>query len=365
MVINGYIGTYTQHSGNGGARGIYFFSLNTADGRMEHFRLAADIPNPSYLAPAASGKYLYAVNELHEFEGFPGGTVTAFAVDQTSFEIKPLNRQRSGGKGPCHIALSQYCAQNHVQNCTHNVPQHFAVVSNYSEGAISVFPLCEDGALSEISQVIRFEGSGPVRNRQNCSHAHSFTFAPDGSYGLACDLGADRIMPYTAENNALVPMPYFCSAPGSGPRHLVFSPDGKLVYCVNELNSTVDVLSCCKGVLQRKQTVSTLPEGCVQVNTTAAIKLSADARFLYVSNRGHDSIAVFAVDKAGLLQLEAVIPTGGKNPRDFAIDSSGQFLLVCNQDSDTLVVFEIDPVHGTLFRKWEYPVPSGVCVVLM
>jgi len=354
MIINGYIGTYTQHSGSGRAEGIYFFSLNTSNGKMERLCLAADISNPSYLALAASKKYLYAVNEVQEFEGYPTGAVTAFAVDQSSFRLQPLNQRQSGGKGPCHIALSPKDS-DHAE---------LAVVSNYSSGAISVFPLRDDGTLSEISQTIQLEGSGPVENRQKTSHAHSFAFAPDGRSGLACDLGSDRILSYSVKNSALLSMPYFQSAPGSGPRHLSFHPDGTLVYCVNELNSTIDVLSCSAGILRNMQTVSTLPEGRVHTSTASAIKISADARFLYASNRGHNSIAIFNADNDGLLKLKAVIPTGGKTPRDFTIDNSGQFMLVCNQDSDNLVVFEIDQTQGILFKKWEYPVPSGVCVVL-
>jgi len=319
---------------------------------MEEFHLATDISNPSYLAMAVSGKYLYTVNELNEYQGNPAGTVTAFAVDQTSFRIKPLNRQHSGGKGPCHITLVQ------------NLAQSLAVVSNYSSGIISVFPLLEDGSLSELSQTIQLEGSGPDRKRQESSHAHSFIFAPCKSHGLACDLGADRIISYNIENNILVPVSQFNSAPGSGPRHLVFNLEGKLVYCLNELNSTVDVLSCSADGLEKIQTVSTLPGNCTVASTASAVKLSADARFLYTSNRGHDSIAVFGINNTGLLKQEAVIPTDGKTPRDFAIDNCGKFLLVCNQDSDNLTVFSIDQANGILYKKWEYKVPSGVCVAI-
>jgi len=319
---------------------------------MEQFHLAADISNPSYLALSASGKNLYVVNELNEFDGHTAGAVTSFAVEKTS--LKMLNQQQSGGKSPCHIALSQNSSGNAV----------FAVVSNYSSGIITVYPICDDGTLSEVSQEIQLEGSGPDKNRQLSSHAHSFFFAPAYSFGLTCDLGADRIMPYNIENNTLVSKPYFSSAPGSGPRHLTFSPDGNFVYCLNELNSTVDVLSCKAGILQKMQTISSLPENNTHISTASAIKLSPNARFLYTSNRGYDSIAIFSVNNSGLLKLEAVTPTDGKTPRDFAIDPSGKFLLVCNQNSDNLVVFEIDQKNGTLLKKWEYPVPSGVCVVI-
>jgi 6-phosphogluconolactonase len=244
-----------------------------------------------------------------------------------------------------------------------------ALVANYMSGNLAVFPLGTDGSLGEASQVIQFSGKGMNKARQEGPHAHFFMFDVSGEYGFACDLGTDRVMAYHFDSGAaqpLSPLQWYCSRAGSGSRHGVFHPQGRVVYIVNELDSTVDMITYFgEGRFDRRQTVTTLPRGVpVSGTTTAAIKLSPDARYLYASNRGHDSIAVYRVNTEGTLTPVDILPSGGRTPRDFAIDPTGNFLLVCHQDSDNLVVFRIDRDTGLFRKTGEYPLPSGVCVVL-
>ena len=352
--ISGYIGTYTKDTGNGRAEGIYSFVLNPANGAIEDLALAVRSPNPSYLALPPSKKYLYAVNELQEYEGAPCGAVSAFAIEKDTGSLTFLNRKNSEGAAPCHIAI--------------NAAADRAIVSNYTSGTVAVFPLEENGRLADVSAVLRLTGSGPDRNRQASSHAHSFLFDPGSGRGFACDLGADRIMAYLVEGGSLKPMPvlWFSAHPGAGPRHGIFHPSGEYAYFINELDSTVDALTftpSAAGCFEKIQTISVLPAGAGPGNTGAAIKCSPDGRFLYTSNRGYDSVAVCRILGTGHLELADIVPSGGAKPRDFAIDPTGQFLVVCHQDSDNLAVFRRDPLTGLLRNQGEYPVPSGVCVI--
>jgi 6-phosphogluconolactonase len=271
-----------------------------------------------------------------------------------------LNRQNSRGKSPCHIVIDS------TETC--------AVVTNYEDGVLAVFPLLPNGSLNEACQIIRFTGSGPNIERQMSSHAHSFFFDRRFNFGFACDLGSDRVMAYRFDLNAaepLAPVPWLESKPGAGPRHGLFSTPGRTAYVVNELDSTVDVLSYDgRGCFQKIQSLSTLSAAKVPCrNTAAAIKLSPGGHFLYCSNRdignqGRDSIACFKVSSdTGALEAVCAVPSCGKIPRDFAIDPSGDFLVACNQDSDNVAVFRIDHATGSLTLSGEYAVPSPVCVI--
>jgi 6-phosphogluconolactonase len=344
-MIKGFIGTYTEGP-LGRAKGIYSFSLNGESGAVEALVLAAACQNPSYLTLSPSKKQLYAVNE-----GTPGH-VSAYAL--ADGQLRLLNSRPSEGASPCHIVVDK--AASH------------ALLANYASGNVAVFPLGTDGTLGEPQQIVPFSGNGPNAARQEASHAHFFMFDGSGAYGFACDLGADRVMAYRFDRDApqpLSPLPYYCGRAGSGPRHGVFHPQGDAAYVVCELDSTIDTLAYDgKGGFTCRQSVSTVPTGVTAADSwTAAIKLSPDARHLYASNRGHDSIAVYRVNDDRTLALVDRVPSEGKTPRDFAIDPSGTFLLACHQDSDNLVVFRIDRDTG-LFRKvGAYPLPSGVCVV--
>jgi 6-phosphogluconolactonase len=261
--------------------------------------------------------------------------------------------------------------------------ESFAVVSNYSGGSAAVFPLLAGGLLGKAAQIMRFTGRGPNVSRQEASHAHSFIFDPSNNYGFVCDLGADRIWACRIKPGEIsspltdAGVPCFFSRPGSGPRHGVFHPSGKFCYVVNELESTVDVLGYepLRGSFIPKQSLSSLPPGEGLSgetppeperadNTAAAIRISAGGEFVYVSNRGHNSITLFKTEPAGTLGYIDCVPAGGKTPRDFLIDPSGKFLLGCNQDSDSLVVFRIEQNTGQLKKQGIYTVPSPVCLLI-
>jgi 6-phosphogluconolactonase len=328
--------------------------MNGETGVLEDLRLAAESKNPSYLALPPSGEFLYAVNEVDSYEGSAGGAVSAYAVGEDG-TLKFLNRKSSGAPGPCHIALDR--------------DGRFAVVSNYSGGALAVLSIGEKGSLGRAVQLIRYAGSGPDKKRQEKAHAHSFTFAPDFSGGFACDLGTDRVMLYRFDSGAKKPLaprdrPFAAGLPGYGPRHGVFHPSGRFAYVLYEMKSAVDVFSNAEApFLERLQTVSTLPGRGGKPGAAAAIRIAPGGKFLYTSNRGHDSIAVFKILPGGFLELVDLQDSGGKQPRDFAPDPRGNFLLVLNQDSDNLVVFRIDRRTGLLKKEREYTVPSPVSVV--
>ncbi|MFP3090512.1 lactonase family protein [Treponema sp. TIM-1] len=344
----GFIGTYTEGAYGGRGRGIYSFTL---DGKtLEGPVLAAEARNPSYLALGPSKKTLYAVNELAEFEGTPTGALSAFAVEGG---LRFLNQQKSGGRDPCHIAIDARGA--------------YGVVSNYTGGTLGVFPLEKN--LGEALQVIRFSGRGPNPRRQEGPHAHSFIFDREQRRGFCLDLGTDRIMAYDVHWGASKPLvpaavPWFSVKPGAGPRHGVFDPSGEVLYLANELDASLDVLRYipASGGFEPEQTLSTLPQK-GEDDTAAAVRLGPGGKFLYVSNRGHNSIAWFRVGPRGLLTPEDWVSSQGRTPRDFCFSPGNDFLVVCNQHSDNLVVFRVDSETGKLTPWGEYPVPTPVCVV--
>jgi 6-phosphogluconolactonase len=354
--LSGYIGTYTEGK-NARAKGIYAFRMNGETGIIEDLRLAAESPNPAYLALSPSKKYLYAANELSVYQEQPSGAISAFRADKAG-GLEFLNRQSSRGTGPCHLAV--------------HPGGTFAVAANYAGGTLCVLPLDKQGPLGEPLQVIRFKGSGPDKERQEGPHAHSFLFDREGRRGFACDLGTDRVMIYDVDPKAAEPLrpapePFISLKPGSGPRHGVFHPSGAFAYYLSEMASTVDVLSYNGGSPDRPlsplMTVPALPEGNTIASTASAVRISGDGKFLYTSNRGHDSITLFRIQKKGTLQWAAAFPSGGRTPRDFNLDPEGNFLLALHQNSDNLVIFRINPRTGALKKEREYPVPSPVCLV--
>ncbi|MDR1326532.1 MAG: lactonase family protein [Treponema sp.] len=344
-LINGFIGTYTDGP-LGRAKGIYSFTLNK-NGAVENLALAVECVNPAYLTLSPSKKWLYVVNETSE------GMVSAYNLEAEKPRF--LNQKPSNGVSPCHIVIN-------------NAATH-AFVANYLSGTLCALPLEPNGSLGEPTQLIQFTGGGPNKERQEASHAHFFMLDQSNTHGFACDLGADRLMGFRLSPNQarepLAPLPPYNARPGSGPRHGVFHPNGDIAYIAYELDSTVDTLRYDgQGGFECLQTLSTLPPAFQRFNAVAAIKLSPDASHLYVSNRGHDSIAVYKLNANKTLTFMDILPSGGKNPRDFAIDPSGNFLLACHQDSDNLVVFHIDRDTGLFTKAGEYPIPSGVCILL-
>jgi 6-phosphogluconolactonase len=354
--ITGYIGTYTELGKQNCSKGIYAFTLDVEDGGVTGIRLAAESRNPSYLAMGPSKTLFLAVNELDESRG--NGLVSAFRRDPQSGNLELINQVSSEGSNPCHVSL--------------NEKETHAVVANYTGGSIAVLPIEKEGALGKAVQVIRFSGAGPNAERQEGPHAHFFLFNKTYDRGFAFDLGTDRLMAYTFDAEAAEPLiqaasPWLNSKPGAGPRHGVFDPTGTHWYVINELDSTVDVLRYYRttGNFEKLQNISALPEeGAGSNSSAAAIKISVDGNFVYASNRGHNSITVFKRDTVrGLLSFVDSVPSGGKTPRDFALDPSGNFLLVCHQDSDSLGVFRIDRGSGKLTQAAEYSIPAPVCVI--
>ncbi|MDR1802140.1 MAG: lactonase family protein [Treponema sp.] len=351
------VGTYTEAikfgTGQilaGKAKGVYSFLLDTETGVLEGEKVSTGIVNPSWLTLNKALDRLYAVNELKEYEGEATGSVSAFAFDIKSRELKLLNIRPTHGTDPCHVILDP--KNTHV------------FVSNFNSGSVCVFPVLADGALGEASQLIQHEGSSVNKARQSGPHAHALFFDNSGRFAFVPDLGIDRLMAYEA-SGALkpAPTPYYRSAPGSGPRHCVFHPNGKYLYLINELGSSVTALAYneADASLSHLQTVPTIPAGFSAHNSCADIQITPDGRFLYGSNRGHDSIAIYAVDAGtGLLSLAGIESSGGKIPRGFCVDPRGAFLLAANQDTDNIVVFRID--GATMRKVSEHAVPTPVCV---
>jgi 6-phosphogluconolactonase len=328
-----YVGTYTD----GASRGIYRFDLDTDTGHASPPVLAAEARNPSFLALHPSGRFLYAVSEVSDFGGARTGGVIAFAIDPPSGRLTRLNEEASGGDGPCHLAVDE-TGQN-------------LLVANYGGGTVALLRITADGRLKPASTVLAHEGSGPDKERQDKPHAHGVYFDPAQRFVLAPDLGADRVFVYAfdAERGRLEPHGAGVLPPGSGPRHLAFHPSGRFVYVINELASTVSVFryDAASGALALVQTLSALPEGFAGTSYTAEVQVSPDGRFLYGSNRGHDSLAIFSIDaSSGQLSPLGHVPIGGSWPRHFQIDASGRLLMAAHQRGGTIGFFRLDARTG-------------------
>ena len=346
-----YLGTY----GSGPGKGIYTALFNTKSGKLSSLELAAEARNPSFLALHPNGRFLYAVGEVDSFGGKNTGAVSAFEIEKSTGKLKLVNQQSSGGTGPCHLAV------DHKGLCL--------LTANYGSGSISSHAIAGDGRLSEPVSVIQHQGSSINPGRQKGPHAHYITPSRDNQEALVCDLGLDQVLLYYLDPTeaALTPQrpPAINLPPGSGPRHLVFHPKRDWVYVVNELNSTVSTLTREQGFLVVKETVSTLPDAFNGPNSCAEIQIHPTGKYVYASNRGHDSVAVFAVNKrTGLLERRGHEATGGKTPRFFGLDPDGRWLLAANQGSDTVVVFRVDQKTGLPRPTGEtISVSSPVCIV--
>jgi 6-phosphogluconolactonase len=299
---------------------------------------------------------LYAVNEVEEFAGKKSGAVSAFSVDQRTGELKFLNQQPSLGGSPCYVVVDR--------------TDRFVLVANYSGGNVAVLPVLRDGSLGEATDMKQGSGSSINTERQEAPHAHCIVMDPANRFAYACDLGADKIMIFNFDRRRgkLIPgkFPWVQVKPGAGPRHLVFHPAGNYAYVINELHATVTAYAHdrANGNLTEVQTIATLPTDFTGANTSADIHVSPDGKFLYSSNRGHDSIAAFKINSQnGRLTLIAHESTGGKGPRNFAIDPTGNFVLVANQKSDNIVTLRRDRKTGRLSAIGQIAeVPSPVCL---
>jgi 6-phosphogluconolactonase len=331
-----YLGTYTNSS-----KGIYVCRFNARTGRVGKVELAAETVNPSFLTILPNGRFLYAVNELEKFEGQPSGAVSAFSIDRGSGKLTPLNQLASRGTDPCYISV------DHTGK--------YVFVANYSSGSVAVFPILENGHLGKATAFVQHTGSSVNPMRQAGPHAHSVGVSPDNGFALSADLGLDEVLVsrFDASNGTLTPNnpPFAKVLPGSGPRHFVFSPSGTFVYVVSEMGSTVTVFSYnrARGALRRLQTISTLPKSFKGESTGAEVQIATSGKFLYASNRGNNTIAVFAIDpQKGTLSPVEYVPTQGKTPRMFQLDPTGSYLFAANQDSNNIVIFRIDQSTGRL-----------------
>ncbi len=353
----GKLRVYVGGRGKGRGGAIWRCELDLAAGTLGEPEIAAELDNPSFQELHPSGRYLYSVMEGGRFEGKPGGGVAAFAIDSAGGALTPLNRGPSGGRAPCHLSLS---------------PDGKCLLgANYSGGNVFAYKLAADGRLGERTALVQHKGKSVHPRRQKGPHAHSINPSPDGRFAFACDLGLDKVLIYRLDANAasLVPHGHLSTAPGAGPRHFAFHPSGKFAYVINELDSTM--IACtydaAKGTLTAVQTLSTLPADYEGRSYCAEVQVHPNGKFVYGSNRGHESIVVFAIDgTSGKITPVEYEPTRGKHPRNFRVDPTGRYLLAANRNSDNVVVFRIDPSDGTLTPTGcEITVPSPACVRVM
>jgi len=346
-----YVGAYTDK----GAKGIYVYRYDPASGQLSDSQVAAETVNPSFVTIDDKDRRLYAVNEVQKYQNESSGGVSAFSI-QPDGQLHFLNEVASGGADPCYISIDK--------------TGKYVLVANYTGGSISVFPIQRDGGLGAATAFIQHKGSGPNRERQEAAHAHWIETSPDNRFTISADLGMDELLVYhfDASTGKLSPNdpPFAKTEPGAGPRHLAFDANGKFAYVINELQSTVSVFSydAANGVLHPLQNISALPKEFSGENTAAEIAIHPNGRFLFASNRGHDSIAVFLIDKTkGTLRLIDNFSVKGRTPRSFVIDPTGSRLLVANQDTGNIVVFRINRSTGRLTATGqEVKVPAPVCL---
>ena len=349
-----YFGTYTN---SGKSKGIYCYKLDLASGKLTEVGVTEGIKNPSFLAISPKGEYLYAVSEVSE-GGKPTGAVTAFSLNRKSGKLTPLNHQSSEGAGPCHVSVDK------TGRCV--------LVANYGGGSVASYQVADDGSLKPAASAIQHEGSSVDPNRQKEPHAHSINVSPDNRFAFAADLGLDKVLIYKLDpaKGTITPNEPAAGAtpPGGGPRHFAFRPDGRFAYVCNEMKSSVTAFTydAEKGTLTELQTISTLPADQQELkgNSTAEIQVHPSGKFLYCSNRGHDSLAIYSIDeKTGKLTAAGHQKTLGKTPRNFGIDPTGAYVIACNQATDNVAVFKVDQASGKLSQVGEVlAVPAPVCV---
>lgn len=350
-----YFGTYTGAK----SKGIYVSRFDSGTGKLSEPALAAETKSPSFLAVHPNHRFLYAVGEMTVLDGKRSGAVNAFSIKPKTGQLTLLNQQPSGGFGPCHVAV--------------DAKGRCVLVANYSSGSVASLPVLKDGSLGTPGSTIQHTGSSVNLQRQAGPHAHCITTDPANRFALACDLGLDKVLVYRLDARRATMIandpPFGTVAPGAGPRHLAFAPNGRFVCVINEIGSSLTTFAYDpkRGALKELQTLSTLPDKFDGQNSCAHVLVHQSGKFVYGSNRGHDSIAVFAVDEAsGKLSLVEHQSTQGKTPRNFAIDPTGAWLLAENQASDSVVVFKIDEKTGRLKPTGQtVMVGAPVCAVFV
>ena len=350
-----YIGTYTK----GASEGIYVYRFDASTGSMEHLSTTTGVEDPSFLAIGPDGRNLYSVGEVGGGPGQPTGAVHAFSIDQTTGELAHLNYQSSRGEGPCHVGVDQ--------------TGRYVLAANYRSGSVAMLPIRDDGSLGEATGFVQHEGSSVNTDRQEGPHAHSIIVDPANRYAFAPDLGTDRVMVYQLDldQGRLVPNdePWAPTASGAGPRHFDFHPSRKYAYVIDELDSTFTAYAYdeASGALTQLQSLSTLPKDFAGTSYCADVHVHPSGRFIYGSNRGHDSIVVCGIEEdTGKLKYLGCESTQGKTPRNFALDPTGAYLLAANQDSDSVVTFRVDQETGRLEPTgFVAQVPTPVCLKLV
>lgn len=348
-----YVGAYTDQE----STGIYSFRFDSSTGKLTSQGLASESTNPSFLTSDARGHVLYAVNELDTYQGKPTGAVSAFAIDTATGKLSLINQVSSGDQGPAHVTLDR--------------TGKFAFVSNYSLGSLAVFSVLKDGRVGDQVAFVQHQGSSVNKQWQLGPHVHEVVLSQDNRFALVADPGIDQVIayPFNGATGKLGEPVIAHAPPGSGPRHMVFGRDGKFLYVITELTSSVLTYAydAKNGGLRQIGMISTLSKEFSGTNYAAEIEVHPSGKFLYASNRGDDSIAVFSVDsETGALKLIEVVLTKGKRPRNFALDPTGSWLLVANQESDNIVVFRVDGATGRLTATGEAAhVGSPACVKIV
>ncbi len=350
-----YVGTY----GTGQNGGIYFCRLNSRTGEILLKEKIIGIDNPSFLAISKENHFLYTVNEVAETNGNPGGAVSSFAIDPENGNLRYLNRQLTIGGSPCYISIDN--------------TGRFILLANYSGGNVTILPVLKDGKLGKHIESVQHTGQRINPDRQSAPHPHSIVVSADNHFVFVPDLGLDKILIYRFDQDkgTLRPndTPHVSLKPGAGPRHFTFHPDGKFAYVINELNSTVTAFlyDSTEGRLNEIQTVSTLPEDYTGINYCADIHIHPAGKYLYGSNRRHNSIAIFTINQeTGILARAGYEQTQGDFPRNFAVEPLGKFLLVANQRSNNIISFRIDAETGDLNPTgYTIEIPEPVCIKFM
>jgi 6-phosphogluconolactonase len=345
-----YVGTYTEGTAS---KGVYVLRMDPRSGSLREVGAVDAGPNPSFLALHPDGRTLYAVNEVDKRNGRPGGSVTALSIASRTGELKRVNEQSSGGPGPCFVSVDRHGG--------------VVLVANYDAGSVAVLPIGANGSVAPAAQVLQHSGRGPNSERQATPHAHCVLTDPSNRFALSADLGADRVFVYRFDGRLLHPLEgsNAIMRPGAGPRHIAFHPKLPLLFVANELDSTIATLhfDAEHGSLSARGVQSTLPAGWTGTNYPADIHVDASGHSVYVSNRGHNSIASFRISNSGALTFEQAISTEGDWPRNFAIDPRGRWLLVANQKSNSIVVVARDPATGHLTPTGQrLQLPSPVCL---
>jgi len=343
-IYRAYIGNYTSKTES---KGIYQFNFDPATGKMSGYELAGETKDPSWVIVHPGRKYLYAANEMDH-----GSTISAFSIDPKSGKLTLLNSQPAQGEGPCHLAFDR--------------TGKFLLTANYSTGNAVVYPILSDGKLGEHTASVTNQGEhGPHKNQKG-PHAHWIGASKDNHFVYVADLGLDKVLAYKfdATKGTLTLAGGAVAKPAAGPRHVALSADEKFMYVLGELDSTVAVFARDKGSFKSVQVVPMLPAGFSGRNDAAELEMHPSGKFIYASNRGHDSFAVYSINqKDGTLAQVELVPTGGKEPRHFAIDPTGHFLLAENQNTNQIVEFRIDQSTGKLTPTGEtLTTPSPICV---